>query len=502
MTALIRKNLSTWGYGKLLVLFVGCLLFSIGERLGGGITYEQHLISAVSDHYYLTFLVLPIVLLSCFPFIEDDEEQVLLRFQSYHSYFLKKWAGVGWIAALLTAVQTGAVLLSGIGLPSGNEWGLAADAAESEYLAFHEQFFASPLQGFVCYTLYQMMGSWLIFGICMWMEHFTGRKWTIRMIAVLYVLSAGVLKIPGMQNLPLTGFHHLLILHHNLIAPHRLELTMITALLMILLIAVSVRLAWRKRLPRVQLIRRGITGYYFRALMIPRNLRILFSVVLGILLYKGMKEMYNGMAITGIEWVYALFAGHGTGYFLAMPFLEMLITSGAPLYLLAAFVEQTVNGQSMFVTVRSKSRRNLLKGILLVSTQFLLIYAVFWLIAGLIGTFLFSTGITVASFRLLLYAVGMKFLDLLVQYLIMLGIYIAAGQVTIGFLALIAGNLLCTLPGKWTSYLPIGLSSLTRISVWDPEMGIPAVSALGIEAAASLAMLAGVVMLGGRKTGN
>lgn len=117
MIALIRKNLRLWGYGKSLALFAGCILFSISGRLNGGIAYERHILSAVSDHYYLTYFVLPIVLLSCFSFIDDDGEPVILRFQSYHSYFLKKWIGVGLIAVILTAVQTGAILLSGIGLP-------------------------------------------------------------------------------------------------------------------------------------------------------------------------------------------------------------------------------------------------------------------------------------------------------------------------------------------------------------------------------------------------
>ena len=44
-------------------------------------------------------------------------------------------------------------------------------------------------------------------------------------------------------------------------------------------------------------------------------------------------------------WYRITFAGHGTGYFQVLPFLELLITGGVPLYLLAAFVEQTVNGQ-------------------------------------------------------------------------------------------------------------------------------------------------------------
>ena len=103
-----------------------------------------------------------------------------------------------------------------------------------------------------------------------------------------------------------------------------------------------------------------------------------------------------------------------------------------------SFVEHTVNGQSIFISVRAKSLRHLVKGILSVSTKFLIIYAFFWLMAGLIGASLFSTGLTIVSFRLMLYAVLMKCLDILAQYLIMLGIYIATRQVTIGFLVLVA----------------------------------------------------------------
>ena len=137
--------------------------------------------------------------------------------------------------------------------------------------------------------------------------------------------------------------------------------------------------------------------------------------------------------------------------------------------------------------MRAKSRRHLVNGILSVSTKFLIIYAFFWLMAGLIGASLFSTGLTIVSFRLMLYAVLMKCLDILVQYLIVLGIYIATRQVTIGFLVLVAGN------------LPFGLSSLTRISVVEPGIGISAVSAFGIEATILTLMIAGILMWGYKK---
>lgn len=117
MAALSKKNFRLWGYGKVFVLFAGCLLFSVSGRLNEGIYFEQHILSAVSDHYYLTCFLLPVLLLSCFSFLEDDGENVILRFQSYHSYFYRKWLGTGGIVLLLIAVQSAAVLLSGMGLP-------------------------------------------------------------------------------------------------------------------------------------------------------------------------------------------------------------------------------------------------------------------------------------------------------------------------------------------------------------------------------------------------
>ena len=140
-----------------------------------------------------------------------------------------------------------------------------------------------------------------------------------------------------------------------------------------------------------------------------------------------------------------------------------------------------------------------MKSILLVSIKFLMVYAIFWLMAGLIGASLFSTGLTIVSFRFLLYAVLMKCLDILAQYLIMLGIYIATRQVTIGFLVLAAGNLLCVVPGQWVSYLPFGLSGLTRIAELNSGAGLPAAAALGTEAIVIMLTLGWLLTFGSKK---
>lgn len=157
-------------------------------------------------------------------------------------------------------------------VPLGNEWNLAAGATEAELFSTLEQLFASPLQAFVCFTLYQLIGSWLIFGICMWIGHFTERKWTIRIVIVLYVLSAVWIKLPAIQNIPLTSFNHLLILHHNFGEPARPWITGFTLLLFMLTIMFSVRFAWRGHLPQLRLKCHGIAAYYSYELMTKRNI--------------------------------------------------------------------------------------------------------------------------------------------------------------------------------------------------------------------------------------
>lgn len=99
MAALSKKNFRLWGYGKVFVLFAGCLLFSVSGRLNEGIYFEQHILSVVSDHYYLTCFLLPVLLLSCFSFLEDDGENVILRFSKLSFLFYRKWLEQGGLSS-------------------------------------------------------------------------------------------------------------------------------------------------------------------------------------------------------------------------------------------------------------------------------------------------------------------------------------------------------------------------------------------------------------------
>lgn len=477
MTSLVKKNILLLGYGRPAAFFAGGLLFSLSGRMGGRMTYEQHILSAVSDHYYLTYFMIPLLLFSFYSIMEDDGETVVMRFGSYFSYFCRKWLSAGAVAGIIILIQTACILLSGIGLPAGNNWALPAGAASLELFSALKVIFAGPLTAFIAYTIYQYAGMWFFAGICMWIIHFAGRRQSVKILAVLYLTAVFWVKVPALQTLPFTGLNHLMILHHNLGNRERPAETGIAVILLFILILLTVRNLWHSRLTFASFSHRGLLPYYMRELTAGKNTAILLAAAAVIVLYKGFGNPYLG---SGEEWIAFLFSGHGTGYLNLLSFLEMLIVNGAPLYLLAAFMERAVSGQSLFITIRIKGRKELSMTLITAGFLFLLLYCFVWLAGGFIGIYLFGFRLSGMAFQQLVCLVFLKFLDLLFQYLLMLAVYVRTKQITAGFLVLTAGNLLCMMPFRIMTYLPFGMSSSVRIDIQNTGTGISVTLAFGI----------------------
>lgn len=463
----------------LLILLMGLLLLTstLLNTQDGGRTFCGTM-AAFSLYLLCHFCaVMPLVLLSCLPLAEDDPTYVIFRFGSYRHYFIRKWISLGVLPAILVLVQLAAILLSGVGLPMENTWRLPDGSLEAELFEALSQVFSSPLTAFAGCTGYLFLGIWLISGLCMWLAHFAGHKHSVRIVVGLYVLSILWVKVPGIHAFPITGLNHLLILHHNLGIPHRWLVTGITAALLALFLIGSVCFPSKRKLLGKSQKRRGVQAYYQRALFQKQNLMILCGVVLGMTVYKGLSgpELSSGQ-----EWVYRLFSGHGTGSFHILAFLEMLLVNTAPLYLIAVFAEASVSEQSTFVSVRSNSRKEMFHGILRTVIKFIAIYPVLWFLAGLTGGLIFVDRMDLIAIQFLAECVAFKFLDILLQTLVMLFCYLLTRQITVGFLAILAGNFLCVIPQNWVHYLPLGLSGTVRVN-WDSfGMGIPAWMAMMI----------------------
>lgn len=498
MIVLVKKNFRIWK--KIVVIFFGCFIFCVGARnkigLTFGLTYEQHILSAVTDHYYLTYFLLPMILLCCFTFIEDDEEIVISRFQSYYSYFIQKWFGTSLWAVGIVFFQSVAIFLSGVGLSRNNVWILPVGAVEAELFAVLSHYFSTPNQGFWAATFFQFVGIWAIMGFLMWICHFVGRKGAVRFLVLFYSFSVLWIKIPVLQDLPITGLNHLFILHHNLTTPERFSITAATVILLVFIMLLTIKFLWRSSISNMLVGYRGLKVYYFRESFTKKNLVILFSVVIGITLYKGLQ---HPSIETSEEWIYFLFSGHGTGYVQILPFLEMLIINGTPLYLLAIFVEKAIHEQSLFVPIRLKNRREWMYAILMIGAGFLFFYSFLWGMAGLLGGLGFGYRLSNKALQLLLAVIVIKWLDILVQYFFMILLYSCTKQITIGFLILVGGNMLCILPEKIVTCLPFGLSSMARISGLNLYQGISFTSAVSILVISILALTSWLLLIGHRK---
>lgn len=469
MVTMIRKNFTHIGKGKFIALIVGCLLFAISGRVNTTLSYEQHTLSALTDHYYLIYFAIPVFLLICFSLMEDDSEIVIMRYGSYSRYFWTKWISLASISLVFMLIQLAAILASGIGLTSQNDWALSGSPAVSELFGVLGNTFASPGLCFALTALYMFFGLCMTALVCMWIGHFLTKSLSVKVLITLYVITMCGIKIPIVQKLPITFFSHLIILHHNLTGEYRFAITIITAVLMIALILWTVKKRPNVGRKGLTVTPKGLTAYYSKMLFTPRNGIVMAAAVCLLAL---LKYFQTGGAPDAHEWIKAFFAGHGIGTLRILNFLEMLISNGVPVYMLAVFIEKITSNHSDFITIRLKKRVKMLSGIINTAALFILLYGTCLALIPILIISVSGAGINGDTVSLTLLATGLKLLDIAAQFLLMAGIYCFTGHITAGFIAITGLNLLCVLPEKAARFIPFGLSSLARLNIPGVENGL------------------------------
>lgn len=461
MAAMIRTTVQRSGILKPALLFIGCLLFAVSGRMKD-VSFEQHIVSAASDHYYILYFLLPVILWILSSYMEDDPMTVIVRHCRFSDFFSRKWVSVSAVGLVLIAVQTVAILLSGAGLHlNGNIWEAerAVTNDEQQLISLLTSCFRSPILCFAVLMIWQCIGICVISGIFIWLGHFAGKKTGIILILLIYLYSVLWTKLGLFRKIPLTGFNHLLILHHNLILPHRILITICEVTAALILIMITVRFCWN-RAGAAGVKRKGLLGYYLRNLMSRHNLLILTGVVLMMTVYKIMQ---TGTPETWEHWAEEYFAGHGIGTFRPIAFLEMLLVNLTPVYLLAAFTQRMIDGQSLSTVIRAGTKKKLMVAHLGAGMLFIILYLGMLLggvLAGGIATGLGHPDVLIT--KLLAGELILKLIDIWLQFLIFLIIYYMSGKSTAGFAVLIVGNMLCILPEKVSGWILFGISSVSR----------------------------------------
>jgi hypothetical protein len=463
---LLRKNLSGGVRGVLAGLFFMCLVFGLSNRVGVVQPFMHHCLTVVSDHYYLLYAMLPLFLLMCFFVMEDDGEVVVLRHGTYFRYFTRKWLSLSVITLAFMAAQLLAAAISGLGLPMESSRAVADGSPMRELYPVFSSTFDTPALAFAAVCGYMYAGLCVVALFLMWLGHFASKPSAIKAMITLYLLSVLGIKIGFVRELPLTLLGHVVILHHNLTSPARMIITAATATVLVCIILWTVKKHWNRQLLLSHRPAKGITPYYCKELISRKNVIIMGTVVV---LMVAWKYLQSAGDLSGEEWTVGLFAGHGTGSFHVPGFIEMLLLNGTPVYLLAAFIEKATTEHSAFITIRLKKRREILGGILTATSVFVLLYGFFLMAIPMITFILRGLSLDDGVLSLLSLSVILKLLDIVAQTLFVIAIYCLMGQITAGFIGLIAASLLCIAPFNLTKYLPFGISSLSRINL--PQIG-------------------------------
>lgn len=80
---------------------------------------------------------------------------------------------------------------------------------------------------FVVTALYMLLGLCVSGIFCMWIVHFLPKSWASKALMSFYIVTVVSIKVPFLQELPITGFNHWIILHHNLTGGYRFLITAI-----------------------------------------------------------------------------------------------------------------------------------------------------------------------------------------------------------------------------------------------------------------------------------
>ena len=88
MKTLIKLDLNKLISNKLLFLLFGLTIFSMDERITQTLSSQQFILYIFTEHYYLTYLMMPIFMLSIYSSLGDDMEYILIRSTLYITLFL------------------------------------------------------------------------------------------------------------------------------------------------------------------------------------------------------------------------------------------------------------------------------------------------------------------------------------------------------------------------------------------------------------------------------
>lgn len=458
MKTLIKLDLNKLISNKLLFLLFGLTIFSMDERITQTLSSQQFILYIFTEHYYLTYLMMPIFMLSIYSSLDDDMEYILIRSTSYWNYFKGKLAVYGIFSFMFVIAQFVVAFIMSIGLRSDNNFNVPNNPSY-ELFGYYSQHFSSVTQAIFINCIYMIAGLFIVSIAFFTINNFFSKKVSTKIMIIAYILMIFGLKIDKVNNLPIVFIDNYIIFHRNFGYDLKLFINILTMTTVLIVVCILNKKYWNKKL-KIKDIRKNKISYYKRLLFSRYNIVMICSVLIlmsfwGLLKGNSSFESMN-------DYLVNLFVGHPVNNIRIIEFLEMLVLNTTPIYIIAIFLEQESSERSLFINIRFgkgiKWMNSILKTSMLFVVSYVLLNIAIPIAIGIFNNIPITSQVIQLSTNIFI----IKVLDLSLQVLVLILLYSLSKNITLSFLSLLLLNSLCFLPFKWCLYLPFGISSLSR----------------------------------------
>lgn len=458
MKTLIKLDLNKLISNKLLFLLFGLTILSMDERITQTLSSQQFILYIFTEHYYLTYLMMPIFMLSIYSSLDDDMEYILIRSTSYWNYFKGKLAVYGIFSFMFVIAQFVVAFIMSIGLRSDNNFNVPNNPSY-ELFGYYSQHFSSVTQAIFINCIYMIAGLFIVSIAFFTINNFFSKKVSTKIMIIAYILMIFGLKIDKVNNLPIVFIDNYIIFHRNFGYDLKLFINILTMTTVLIVVCILNKKYWNKKL-KIKDIRKNKISYYKRLLFSRYNIVMICSVLIlmsfwGLLKGNSSFESMN-------DYLVNLFVGHPVNNIRIIEFLEMLVLNTTPIYIIAIFLEQESSERSLFINIRFgkgiKWMNSILKTSMLFVVSYVLLNIAIPIAIGIFNNIPITSQVIQLSTNIFI----IKVLDLSLQVLVLILLYSLSKNMTLSFLSLLLLNSLCFLPFKWCLYLPFGISSLSR----------------------------------------
>ncbi len=458
MKTLIKLDLNKLISNKLLFLLFGLTIFSMDERITQTLSSQQFILYIFTEHYYLTYLMMPIFMLSIYSSLDDDMEYILIRSTSYWNYFKGKLAVYGIFSFMFVIAQFVVAFIMSIGLRSDNNFNVPNNPSY-ELFGYYSQHFSSVTQAIFINCIYMIAGLFIVSIAFFTINNFFSKKVSTKIMIIVYILMIFGLKIDKVNNLPIVFIDNYIIFHRNFGYDLKLFINILTMTTVLIVVCILNKKYWNKKL-KIKDISKNKISYYKRLLFSRYNIVMICSVLIlmsfwGLLKGNSSFESMN-------DYLVNLFVGHPVNNIRIIEFLEMLVLNTTPIYIIAIFLEQESSERSLFINIRFGKGIKWMNSILKTSMLFVVSYVLLNIAIPIAIGIFNNIPITPQVIQLSTNIFIIKVLDLSLQVLVLILLYSLSKNMTLSFLSLLLLNSLCFLPFKWCLYLPFGISSLSR----------------------------------------